>query len=105
MKTNMAAASYHPRILSLKYGQAGNANLLTAKPQFVVCSKMTKLESHLLRINSRWIEKFEQVHNYAVALHYTYDLKSRRKSRPKIPRKQAFTRAISRSAPKNLLSV
>ena len=72
MKTNMAAASYHPRILSLKYGQAGNANLLTAKPQFVVCSKMTKLERHLLRINSRWIEKFEQVHNYAVALHYTW---------------------------------
>ena len=31
MKTNMAAASYHPRILSLKYGQTGNVKSLIAK--------------------------------------------------------------------------
>ena len=30
MMTNMAAASYHPRILSPKYGQMGNVKLLTA---------------------------------------------------------------------------
>ena len=30
MKTNMAAASYHPWILSAKYGQTGNVRLLTA---------------------------------------------------------------------------
>ena len=47
MNTNMAAASYHPRILSPKYGQTGNIKPLTVnrKPQFVVCSKMTKLRS------------------------------------------------------------
>ena len=28
--TNMAAAGYHPRILSPKYGQMGNVKLLTA---------------------------------------------------------------------------
>ena len=30
MKTNMAAASYHPRIVSPKYGQTGNVKPLTA---------------------------------------------------------------------------
>ena len=30
MNTNIAAASYHPRILSLKYGQTGNVKPLTA---------------------------------------------------------------------------
>ena len=30
MNTNMAAASYHPRILSSKYGQTGNVKPLTA---------------------------------------------------------------------------
>ena len=30
MNTNIAAASYHPRILSPKYGQTGNVKPLTA---------------------------------------------------------------------------
>ena len=30
MNTNVAAASYHPRILSPKYGQTGNVKPLTA---------------------------------------------------------------------------
>ena len=30
MNTNMAAASYHPRIVSPKYGQTGNVKPLTA---------------------------------------------------------------------------
>ena len=32
MKTNLATASYHPRILSPKYGQTGNVKPLTEKP-------------------------------------------------------------------------
>ena len=42
MNTNIAAARYHPRILSSKYGQTGDVKPFTANPQFVVCSKMTK---------------------------------------------------------------
>ena len=44
MKTNVAAASYHPQILSPKYGQMDNVERITAnrKLQLVVCRKMTK---------------------------------------------------------------
>ena len=44
MKTNEAAASYHPQILSAKYGQTGNETV-NRIPKFVVCSKMTKPRS------------------------------------------------------------
>ena len=44
MKVNMAAASYHPRILSPNYGKIGNVKPLTSN-QFVVCSKITKPRS------------------------------------------------------------
>ena len=47
MKTNVAAASYHPQILSPKYGQMDNVERITAnrKLQLVVCNKMTKPRS------------------------------------------------------------
>ena len=36
----MAAASYHPRTLSPKYGQMANMKPLTANPRFAVCGRM-----------------------------------------------------------------
>ena len=37
MKTNMAAASYHPRIWSRRYGQTGNLQTTVTFVDFVVC--------------------------------------------------------------------
>ena len=44
MKTNMVAASYHPRIVSPKYGQTGNLRLLTAKRGFQFTARWLNLD-------------------------------------------------------------
>ena len=44
MKTNMAAASYHPRILSPKYGQTGKVKPLTAKRSLSFAVKWPNLD-------------------------------------------------------------
>ena len=44
MKTNMAAASYHPRILSAKYGQTGNVKRLTANRSLMAAVKWPNLD-------------------------------------------------------------
>ena len=55
MKTNMAAASYHLRILSPKYGQTGNVEPLTANRSLSYAVKwQTSILSSL--IFSRWLQ-------------------------------------------------
>ena len=44
MNTNMAAASYHPRILSSKYGQTGNVKPLTANHSLSFAVKWPNLD-------------------------------------------------------------
>ena len=44
MKTNMAAASYHLRILSPKYGQMGNVKPLTANRSLSFAVKWPNLD-------------------------------------------------------------
>ena len=44
MKTNMAAASYHPRILSPKYGQTGNVKPLTVNRSLLFAVKWPDLD-------------------------------------------------------------
>ena len=44
MKTNMVAASYHPRIVSPKYGLTGNLRLLTAKRGFQFAARWLNLD-------------------------------------------------------------
>ena len=44
MKTNTVAASYHPRILSANYWQAGNVKLLTANRSLTAAVKWPNLD-------------------------------------------------------------
>ena len=44
MNTNMAAASYHPRILSSKYGQMGNVKPLHANHSLSFAVKWPNLD-------------------------------------------------------------
>ena len=45
MKTNMAAASYHQRIFSPKYGQTGNVKRLTANYSLSFAVKWPNLDN------------------------------------------------------------
>ena len=52
MKTNMAAASYHSRILSSKYGQTGNVKPLTANCSL---SFAVKWPNFGVKVSSSWL--------------------------------------------------
>ena len=45
METTLAAASYHPRLLSPKYGQMGNAKPLTVNRSLSFAVKWPNLEA------------------------------------------------------------
>ena len=58
MKTNMAAASYHPRIFSLKHGQTGNVKPLTANRSLSFPVKWPNLDLKI-SISSLATSKFD----------------------------------------------
>ena len=54
MNTNMAAASYHPRILSPKYGQTGNVKPLTANHSLSFAVKWPNLDLKVSNVYTTW---------------------------------------------------
>ena len=54
MNTNMAAASYHPRILSPKYGQTGNVKPLTANRSLSFAVKWPILDLKVSNVYIAW---------------------------------------------------
>ena len=67
MKTNMAAMSYHPRILSPKYGQTGNVKLLPAKRSLSFTVKWPNLD---FKVSSKYgCEHFSMFLSFIVESH------------------------------------
>ena len=64
MKTNMVAASYHPRIVSPKYGQTGNLRLLTAKRGFQFTARWLNLDLKVYYNNDDGGNNDSQIYPY-----------------------------------------
>ena len=62
-KTNMAAASHHPRVLSPRYWQTGNVKLLTANRSlsFAVDDQTSILRSLLESLNNYYDDSYETI--------------------------------------------